>query len=263
MSQMGCGGSKAEETGVRAVVGEGTTSAEAPVAAKEMIVATETAASDEVATAAVDVEVPEDKKSFVGDVAKGFSAIGDATVGAVTKTVEVVSDPIGSVGDAAKGVADGTVNLVTDPIGSVGGAIEGTVSGVVDASVAVAEGSVGAVVGVANDTMAAGGAVVDLGAGELKATFSLLGVTAAFQAVFGANIDKSDEGLAKAFASVDADGSGKISSDEMKAYIVSVYGEGLDGEIVTSMMTTADLDGDGEVDLDEFKTIMRAGPESK
>ena len=57
---MGCGGSKAEETGVRAVVGEGTTSAEAPVAAKEMIVATETAASDEVATAAVDVEVPED-----------------------------------------------------------------------------------------------------------------------------------------------------------------------------------------------------------
>ena len=102
-----------------------------------------------------------------------------------------------------------------------------------------------------------------LSAGAINATFEALGVNAAFQSVFGADIDKSDEGLAKAFASVDADGSGKISADEMKGYITKVYGKGISEDVLTAMMKAADTDGDGEVDLDEFKKIMRAGPDEK
>ena len=49
----------------------------------------------------------------------------------------------------------------------------------------------------------------------------------------------------------------------MKAAIAKVYGEGLDDTILHQMMKAADTDGDGEIDLAEFKTIMRAGPDSK
>ena len=48
--------------------------------------------------------------------------------------------------------------------------------------------------------------------------------TAQFQAVFSPTIDKSDEGLKKAFDGVDADSSGQISAKEMSDYIAKVYG---------------------------------------
>lgn len=83
------------------------------------------------------------------------------------------------------------------------------------------------------------------------------------ESVFGAilrDIDKSDEGLAAAFKKVDTSGDGKISSEEMRAYITKVYGKGLDEKTFAAMMKVADVNGDGEIDLDEFKTIMRAGP---
>ena len=47
-------------------------------------------------------------------------------------------------------------------------------------------------------------------------TFKNLGATAGFQAAMG-DVDRSDRGLEKAFSSVDADSSGKISIAEMKA----------------------------------------------
>ena len=109
-----------------------------------------------------------------------------------------------------------------------------------------------------------GGAAIDgaKGAGGMLTSgvdtaFKTLGAVGGFQALFGEDMDKSDEGLAKAFAEVDGDGSGKISGDEMKAYIVKVYGNSLDEKMVAEMMAMADTDGDGEVDLDEFKIIMR------
>ena len=72
--------------------------------------------------------------------------------------------------------------------------------------------------------------------------------------------DKTDAGLEAEFRRVDADGSGKIGSDEMRGYIVSVVGPfGLDESALTEMMQAADADGDGEIDIDEFKNIMRAG----
>ena len=61
----------------------------------------------------------------------------------------------------------------------------------------------------------------------------LHGGSAAFSSVFrgdGANassaprFDRSDAGLAQAFALVDADSSGSISEDEMRAHIASIYG---------------------------------------
>lgn len=103
-----------------------------------------------------------------------------------------------------------------------------------------------------------------LGGSALESTFRMFGAAAALVSAFGGDaIDKSDEGLRRAFAEADTDNSGKISSEEMEAYIVKVYGEGIDEKVVVDMMLEADLDGDGEVDFDEFKKIMRAGPEDK
>lgn len=87
---------------------------------------------------------------------------------------------------------------------------------------------------------------------------------ALFTRVFGMGgetIDKSDAALASRFAEVDADGSGAISDNEMKAYMLSVYGPSLDKKIVKTMMQMADTNGDGEVDLEEFKDFMRAMPD--
>ena len=95
---------------------------------------------------------------------------------------------------------------------------------------------------------------------EVEGVFEELGVTAGFQRIFGSNVDTSDEGLEKAFKMVDTDGSGKISSGEMRAYIFGVYGMNLDEGKVSEMMKAADTNRDGEVSLDEFKVMMRAGP---
>jgi len=95
----------------------------------------------------------------------------------------------------------------------------------------------------------------------LEATLKALGGKAAFQQAF-ASIDKSDEGLAKAFKKVDVDSSGYISAAEISAHVASVYGP-MDESITTKMLKAADTDGDGEISLDEFKTVMRAGPDVK
>ena len=74
-------------------------------------------------------------------------------------------------------------------------------------------------------------------------------------------MDKSDAGLVKRFQEVDADGSGNISADEMRAAVRRMYGKALPEMTLQKMMRAADTDGDGEVSLDEFKVIMRSGPE--
>ena len=65
--------------------------------------------------------------------------------------------------------------------------------------------------------------------------------------LFGPDLDRSGEGLRKAFAEVDADSSGKISGAEMKAYIQRVYGSVLEDSAVEGMLQSADKDDDGEV----------------
>jgi len=102
---------------------------------------------------------------------------------------------------------------------------------------------------------------------EITSTVTSAGGAVGFQSLmgglFGANIDKSDAGLEAMFKTMDADGSGKVSEEEMKAAITKVYGEALPEDTLKTMMDSADTNKDGEVDLDEFKTIMRAGPDSK
>jgi len=102
---------------------------------------------------------------------------------------------------------------------------------------------------------------------EITSTVTTAGGAVGFQSLmgglFGANVDKSDAGLEAMFKTMDADGSGKVSEEEMKAAITKVYGEALPEDTLKTMMDSADTNKDGEVDLDEFKTIMRAGPDSK
>jgi Ca2+-binding EF-hand superfamily protein len=152
---------------------------------------------------------------------------------------------------------------------------EGGLMGGIKGGIGGATNLVGGAVGGATDLAKKGGGaaldgakgaatkVGDVSKGALEATLKTLGGAAAFQSVFGANVDKSDAGLEKAFKGVDADSSGKISAKEMNAHITKVYGAEMDESIVKEMFKVADTDGDGEVDLNEFKVIMRAGPDSK
>ena len=100
----------------------------------------------------------------------------------------------------------GGVGKLGDGVGAVGGGLK---SGM-DAS--------------AQATKDAAGKVSEGGKAAMEATLKALGGAAQFQAVFSNNVDKSPEGLKKAFESVDADSSGHISAKEMSEYIASVYG---------------------------------------
>ena len=190
-------------------------------------------------------------------------------------------------------------NIIESVKNCVGGATKATV----DVTKSTTSATTGAVkTGVAatvDQTKAVANKAKELGQAGLNQTLKTLGATAAFQSVFGENIDKSDAGLTKAFNTVDVDSSGKISVKEMTAYIAQVYGgyaartasnevhnplllpsasigsplclrlctlcghRELDESITKKMFEVADTDKDGEVDLKEFKAIMRAGPNTK
>jgi len=60
--------------------------------------------------------------------------------------------------------------------------------------------------------------------------------------------DESEQ-IRQAFSMIDKDGSGKISSDELKNILKSI-GEKLSDEEVDEIMRDIDLNGDGELDCD-------------
>merc|ERR1719352_1713104 len=155
-----------------------------------------------------------------------------------------------------KGGIGGGANLIKGGIGGGANLVKGGVGGTMDLAKKGGGAAMDGAKGAANK-------VGDVGKGALEATLKTLGGAAAFQSVFGADIDKSDAGLEKAFKAVDKDSSGNISAKEMNEHIVKVYGSEMDPSIVKEMFKVADTDGDGEVSLDEFKTIMRAGPDTK
>jgi len=68
----------------------------------------------------------------------------------------------------------------------------------------------------------------------------------------------NDQELREAFKVFDTDGSGKISSGELKKVMLNL-GEQLTDEEIDEMIREADADGDGEVDYDEFVKMMSSG----
>ena len=199
-------------------------------------------------------DMAKDGTTKVTDVGmKGFEATKDLA----GKATDTVSKPLGDVAnatvmkipgaDAVKEAGEKATSMTMDalPARAVNMVVDGTktVSGaVVD----------GASKGVSVVGEATGGLM-----GNVEEAFSKLGAAAGFQSIFdgfGA-IDKSDEGLAKLFASVDTDGSGKISEDEMKKAIEKAYGKALDDKVLKEMMAAADTNNDGEIDV----TAWRAG----
>ena len=205
------------------------------------------------------VELAKEGTTGVTDVAsKGLSA----ATGVAAQAADAVTKPLGDVADAtvmkipgAEAVKGVTVKAVSTTVEAAKKADELAAEGTKMVSNTATKG-----VEMAKDTT---GALV----GGVHGAFEKLGEAAGFQAmmggVFGGDIDKSDEGLAKLFASVDTDGSGKISDVEMKQAVAKAYGKELDEQMFKKMMATADTDGDGEIDLEEFKIIMRAGPDKK
>lgn len=198
-------------------------------------------------------DMAKDGTTKVTDVGmKGFEATKDLA----GKATDTVSKPLGDVAnatvmkipgaDAVKEAGEKATSMTMDV------ASKGT-NMVVDGTKTVSGAVVdGASKGVSVVGEATGGLM-----GNVEEAFSKLGAAAGFQSIFdgfGA-IDKSDEGLAKLFASVDTDGSGKISEDEMKKAIEKAYGKALDDKVLKEMMAAADTNNDGEIDV----TAWRAG----
>lgn len=61
--------------------------------------------------------------------------------------------------------------------------------------------------------------------------------------------DESEQ-LRQAFAMIDNDGSGKISSDELKKVLQSIGEQHISNEEIDEVVREIDLDGDGQIDYE-------------
>ena len=59
------------------------------------------------------------------------------------------------------------------------------------------------------------------------------------------------EELKAAFQSMDANGDGFVSKDELKSMLSSL-GEPVDDSVIDEMIAVADTNGDGKIDFNEF-----------
>jgi len=75
-------------------------------------------------------------------------------------------------------------------------------------------------------------------------------------AAFNRELLLSAENLHSAFRIFDADGSGAISLDELKAVFARGAATGKTQEVWTQIMESADENGDGEIDFEEFEKCM-------
>ena len=71
----------------------------------------------------------------------------------------------------------------------------------------------------------------------------------------------ADEALANAFSVFDADGSGKLSTGELRDILMrqasNQFGPPLSDDEVNEIIKAADVNGDGELDIAEFCALMK------
>lgn len=67
--------------------------------------------------------------------------------------------------------------------------------------------------------------------------------------------ENAEEEMREAFQIFDADGNGKITSEELRL-IMENLGEKLTEEEIEDMVKEADIDGDGEINYEEFVRMM-------
>ena len=65
--------------------------------------------------------------------------------------------------------------------------------------------------------------------------------------------DDQEKSIQKAFGSIDIDGDGRISSDELLHWVTRGWGPNEASEDVAKLVTAADGDGDGFIDYAEFR----------
>lgn len=65
----------------------------------------------------------------------------------------------------------------------------------------------------------------------------------------------TNDKLEAAFKMFDKDGSGKISTDEIKQ--VLSFGKHLDDQAITEIIKQVDENGDGEISFEEFSHMMK------
>lgn len=102
----------------------------------------------------------------------------------------------------------------------------------------------------------------DMAKDEVDRIFSLVDVDNSGEIDFSefvtATVDKGkllqEEKLRAAFGYYDSDGSGSISTDEIKE--VLGVGKQISEEVWLQVLNEVDQDGNGEVDFDEFRTMM-------
>lgn len=68
----------------------------------------------------------------------------------------------------------------------------------------------------------------------------------------------SQQEIANYFQLIDTDQSGKISTEEVAAFLEKKYGATVDQNQLQQVLSQYDVDKDGEVDLEEFKSCVVA-----
>ena len=67
------------------------------------------------------------------------------------------------------------------------------------------------------------------------------------------------DGIAAAFADMDANGDGTVTATELQLYLMMV-GEQVDAEEIEEWFSRIDTDGDGEISLEELRAAIAAFP---
>lgn len=71
-----------------------------------------------------------------------------------------------------------------------------------------------------------------------------------------ATVESEEYELREAFKSIDLDGNGTLSKDELKEMVQRTMQSDISEQEIEEMMNEADTDGDNEINFDEFVKIL-------